>query len=71
MISITLIIIISTVIVSFIAFKNQQVMDKLIFYPPAINEMNQYYRFVTCGFIHAINETMTVLIIIINVIEII
>ena len=53
MISITLIIIISTVIVSFIAFKNQQVMDKLIFYPPAINEMNQYYRFVTCGFIHA------------------
>ena len=53
MISITLIIIISTVIVSFIAFKNQQVMDKLIFYPPVINEMNQYYRFVTCGFIHA------------------
>ena len=53
MISITLIIIISTVIVSFIAFKNQQVMDNLIFYPPAINEKNQYYRFITCGFIHA------------------
>ena len=53
MISITLIIIISTVIVSFIAFNNQQVMDNLIFYPPAINEKNQYYRFITCGFIHA------------------
>lgn len=53
MISITLIIIISTVIVSFIAFNNQQVMDNLIFYPPAITEKNQYYRFITCGFIHA------------------
>lgn len=53
MISITLIIIISTVIVSFIAFNNQQVMDNLIFYPPAIAEKNQYYRFITCGFIHA------------------
>src|ERR1035437_6817429 len=53
MISITLIIIISTVIVSLIAFKNQQVMDNLIFYPPAISEKNQYYRFITCGFIHA------------------
>lgn len=53
MISITLIIIISTVIVSIIAFNNQQVMDNLIFYPPAVSEKNQYYRFITCGFIHA------------------
>ena len=28
-------------------------MDNLIFYPPAISEKNQYYRFITCGFIHA------------------
>lgn len=28
-------------------------MDDLIFYPPAVKEQNQYYRFVTCGFIHA------------------
>lgn len=28
-------------------------MDDLIFYPPAISEQNQWYRFVTCGFIHA------------------
>lgn len=53
MISITLIIIISTVIVSLIAFNNEQVMDNLIFYPPAVTEKNQYYRFITCGFIHA------------------
>jgi membrane associated rhomboid family serine protease len=53
MISITIIIIIATVIVSLIAFNNEQAMDKLIFYPPAVNEKNQYYRFITCGFIHA------------------
>ena len=53
MISITLIIVITTVIVSLIAFNNQQVMDNLIFYPPAVSEKNQYYRFITCGFIHA------------------
>jgi len=53
MISITLIIIITTVVVSLIAFKNEQVMDSFIFYPPAVNEKNQYYRFITCGFIHA------------------
>ena len=28
-------------------------MDNLIFYPPAVTEKNQYYRFITCGFIHA------------------
>lgn len=53
MISITFIIIIVTGIVSFVAFNNQQVMDNLIFYPPAVSQRNQYYRFITCGFIHA------------------
>jgi membrane associated rhomboid family serine protease len=28
-------------------------MDALIFWPPAITVRNQYYRFLTCGFIHA------------------
>lgn len=28
-------------------------MDNLIFYPPDVTEKNQYYRFITCGFIHA------------------
>lgn len=51
--SITLIIIIATVIVSIFAFRSQKVMDDLIFYPAAITESNQYYRFITYGFIHA------------------
>lgn len=51
--SVTLIIIIMTCIVSFTAFNNQKVMDDLIFYPPAITTQKQYYRFFTCGFIHA------------------
>lgn len=53
MLSITLIIIVITVVVSLVAFKNSQVMENLIFYPPAVSEKNQYYRFITCGFIHA------------------
>lgn len=51
--SVTLIIIIITVIVSLFAFRSQKVMDDLIFYPAAITENNQYYRFITYGFIHA------------------
>jgi membrane associated rhomboid family serine protease len=53
MISMTLIIIITTAIVSFTAFSNEKVMNDLIFYPPAVTVNNQYYRFITCGFIHA------------------
>lgn len=51
--SITLIIIIMTCIISFTAFNNGKVLDDLIFYPPAVTERKQYYRFFTCGFIHA------------------
>jgi membrane associated rhomboid family serine protease len=51
--SVTLVILIATCIVSIIAFKNQQLIDDLIFYPPAVAERKQYYRFITCGFIHA------------------
>ena len=52
-ISITLIIIVITCIVSFAAFNNEKIFDELIFIPPAIAQQNQYYRFFTCGFIHA------------------
>jgi membrane associated rhomboid family serine protease len=51
--SITLIIIIITCMVSFAGFNNQKIMDDLIFNPPAIAHQKQYYRFFTCGFIHA------------------
>ncbi|MEO7802556.1 MAG: rhomboid family intramembrane serine protease [Ginsengibacter sp.] len=50
---ITISIIIVTVIVSFIALNNERLMDKLIFYPPAVTDNREYYRFVSCGFIHA------------------
>jgi membrane associated rhomboid family serine protease len=53
MLSITLIIIIITAIISFTAFRNNKVMNDLIFYPPAITYQKQFYRFITCGFIHA------------------
>jgi len=53
MLNVTLIIIIITCIVSFLAFQKQEVIDELIFYPPAINNQKQWYRFITCGFIHA------------------
>ena len=51
--SITLIIIIITSLVSFYGFSNQQIIDNLIFYPPAIANRNQWYRFFSCGIIHA------------------
>ena len=51
-ITITLIIIIVTAAVSFWGFNNEKVIDKLIFYPPAITEKKEWYRFFTCGFIH-------------------
>jgi len=51
--SVTVIIIILTVLVSIAGFRSEKVIDDLIFYPPAITQNNQYYRFITCGFIHA------------------
>lgn len=53
MFSITIVILILTCIISFTAFSNQKVIDDLIFYPPAITQRNQWYRFVTNGVIHA------------------
>jgi membrane associated rhomboid family serine protease len=51
--SITLIIVIITALVSLGGFSNQKVMDDLIFYPPAVTHNNQFYRFFSCGLIHA------------------
>ena len=50
--SITLIIIIATCIVSFIAFSNHKLLDQFIFYPPAVRR-GEWYRFFSCGLIHA------------------
>ena len=51
--SITLIIVIITVLISLTAFRNDKILSDLIFYPPAVTSDKQYYRFITCGFIHA------------------
>lgn len=51
--SVTLIITIITVLVSLAGFRSQKVINALIFYPPAVTQKKEYYRFVTCGFIHA------------------
>lgn len=51
--SVTLVIIIITGIVSFGGFSNQKIIDDLIFYPPAITRRQQWYRFFSCGLIHA------------------
>ena len=53
MLSMTVIIIIITCLVSIVAFSNHKILDDLIFWPPAINNRKQYYRFFTCGLIHA------------------
>jgi membrane associated rhomboid family serine protease len=51
--SITLIIIIITVLVSITAFSNNKVFNDFIFDPPAVTYDKQWYRFFTCGLIHA------------------
>ena len=50
---VTIIIIGLTCLISIPAFGSPKLIDDLIFYPPAISKRNQFYRFVTCGFIHA------------------
>jgi len=53
MFTITLTIIVITCLVSVYGFSNSKIIDDFIFWPPAITNQKQYYRFVTCGFIHA------------------
>jgi membrane associated rhomboid family serine protease len=48
----TLIIIIVTCIISYLAWQNRNIMERLIFWSPAIKQ-GQIERFVTHGFIHA------------------
>lgn len=42
-----------TCVVSWIAFNNRKLADRLILWPPAIDKHKQYDRLVTYGFIHA------------------
>ena len=51
--TITLIIIIITVLVSIAAFMNDKIFNDFIFDPPAVTYDKQWWRFLTCGLIHA------------------
>jgi len=51
--SITLVIVVATCLVSWLAFNNRQLLDRLILWPPAVDRSRQYDRLVTHGFIHA------------------
>ncbi|MES2850114.1 MAG: rhomboid family intramembrane serine protease [Bacteroidota bacterium] len=42
-----------TVLISFVAFNNADSKYKLLFYPYGMNKPDEYYRFVSYGFIHA------------------
>lgn len=42
-----------TALVSWLAFSNRKLADRLILWPPAIDKLKQYDRLLTYGFIHA------------------
>jgi membrane associated rhomboid family serine protease len=50
---ITLIITIITVAISILAMYNEPLMDKMIFNPYTVQRNNEWYRFISSGFIHA------------------
>ncbi|MEJ7769919.1 MAG: rhomboid family intramembrane serine protease [Chitinophagaceae bacterium] len=52
MFSITLTIIVITCLVSFAAFNNEKIKSDLLFWPAAIQDQKQYYRFFSYGVIH-------------------
>ena len=49
----TLTIIAITCVVSFVAFNNAALLERLILWPPAVSRGKQYYRLVTYGLVHA------------------
>jgi membrane associated rhomboid family serine protease len=50
--SMTLVIIIITSLISIGAFSNEKLRNDLSFWPPAVQNQHQYYRFITSGFVH-------------------
>ncbi|WP_312319189.1 rhomboid family intramembrane serine protease [Stenotrophomonas sp.] len=49
---VNLLLIAITVLVSWMAFKNRALADRLILWPPAVSRYRQYDRLITSGFIH-------------------
>jgi membrane associated rhomboid family serine protease len=50
---VTLLLIAATCVVSFLAFSNPRLLERLILWPPAISRNHEYWRLATCGLIHA------------------
>lgn len=51
--SLNLVIIAVTCVVSFLAFSDKRLLERLILWPPAISRQNQYYRLLSYGLVHA------------------
>lgn len=50
---VTLVILAITCLVSFAAFSNPRLLERLVLWPPAISRSHQYDRLLTCGLVHA------------------
>ena len=51
--TVTILIIAITCVVSFLAFRNYTLINRLILWPPAVKRDHEYYRLVTYGLVHA------------------
>lgn len=49
----TLLLVAATVLVSWLAFNNRNLLERLLLWPPAIERKHQYDRLLTHGFVHA------------------
>jgi membrane associated rhomboid family serine protease len=52
-VSVTVLLIVLTCLLSWMAMHNARLMDRLILWPPAIRRQHQYDRLITHGFVHA------------------
>lgn len=50
---VTLVLLGITCAISFAAFSNRRLLERLVLWPPAISRQHQYDRLLTCGFVHA------------------
>ena len=50
---VTLVLIAVTALVSWLAFKDRRLVDRLILWPPAVSRRHEYWRLVSYGFLHA------------------
>ncbi len=51
--TVTLLIIAITCVVSFLAFRNYALINRLLLWPPAVKRDHEYYRLITYGLVHA------------------